>query len=235
MRSKSRENFPDTQWSLVGRARSEDDAVRQEALARILGIYSPALKKFLMRSRNMDVDVADDLVQGFIADKILQGNVLVRAKQNKGKLRNYLARSLLNFANSKWGHERSAQGEGIDTIDLEDRAASSARERYFDQEWAKQVVQQTLERMRQEYESGRSDIWLVFRRRLYEPLLHDAEPASYDELVAQLGIATPREAINLLATAKRGFERHLKLVIGEYVDGDGAIEAEIEELRRSVR
>src|ERR1035441_10011935 len=78
----------------------------------------------------------------------------------------------------------------------------------------------------------RTHIWEVFRLRLLQPALEDAQPVGYDQLVKQFGIVSPADAQNMLATAKRIFTRHLNAVIGEYEKEGAAVKAEIEELTR---
>jgi hypothetical protein len=77
----------------------------------------------------------------------------------------------------------------------------------------------------------RTNIWLVFRTRLLAQALEDAPPVTYEELVRTLGIVSPVDGQNLLATAKRIFTRHLYEVIAEYEQGQASIEAEIADLK----
>ncbi len=76
-------------------------------------------------------------------------------------------------------------------------------------------------------------MWEMFRLRVVDPMLHDAEPADYGQIVRQLGIATPRQAMNLLANAKHSFMGHLEAAVGKYVSGE-EIETEIADLREIV-
>jgi len=80
------------------------------------------------------------------------------------------------------------------------------------------------------------DIWKVFCLRVVNPMLHDTKPTDYAEIVRQFQIETPRQAINinLLVTAKRSFERHLRTAVGRYVRGKEEIDNEIADLREIV-
>src|SRR5437016_5494982 len=63
--------FPNTHWSLVKRAGLPDQAARQEALRILLERYLPALRYYLQTVRGMSEDEADELLQSFIAERIL--------------------------------------------------------------------------------------------------------------------------------------------------------------------
>ncbi len=52
------------------------------------------------------------------------------------------------------------------------------------------------------------------------------------KLVARLGIISPADAQNMLATAKRIFTRHLDAVVAQYENGGSAVKAEIQELKQ---
>ena len=78
--------FPSTQWSLVGRAGQMTGERRREALATVLHRYMPALRAHLVLGRRIPPDRADDLIQGFIADKMIEQNLLSTAEQNRGPL-----------------------------------------------------------------------------------------------------------------------------------------------------
>jgi hypothetical protein len=86
--------------------------------------------------------------------------------------------------------------------------------------------------MRAECErSGRRDVWGVFEARIVAPMLDDAAPPPYDQLVARFALASPAQASNVLVTGKRMFVRALRGVIGEYELGEDHIDAEIADLR----
>lgn len=231
---KKRSRFPDTRWSLVGLAASpKDDVARHQALTELLSIYKPALTKFILESRRVPVDMVDDLVQDFITDKILGRKLLHHVDQRKGKFRNYLARSLNNFANTKLKKEikyRSTVSEK-ELSSIPDLLMDQPTDT-FDQEWVKQVVYHALDLMKAYCtEQDRMDLWDIFCMRVVDPMLHDKNPVAYIEIVRRLKIRTPRQAINLLATAKRCFLRNLKEAVGQYVQGEREINDEVADLR----
>jgi hypothetical protein len=180
-------------------------------------------------------DLADDLLNGFIADKVLAAGLMRHAAQGRGKFRNFVLKSLSNFVTTKLRSEYAARAlaSGFDEGVIPSAAAGVITDR-FEREWVQQVVRDALRMMEVECRAkGRSDMWEMFRLRVVDPMLQDVEPVDYEQIVQQLGIATPRQAMNLLANAKRAFLGHVEAAVGKYVSGD-EIEAEIADLREIV-
>jgi len=80
-------------------------------------------------------------------------------------------------------------------------------------------------------EKSRPDVWDVFYCRVVRPAYQDAPVVPYEELVAQFSLSSPREAINLMVTAKRMFVRCLRDAIGRYAADAADVEGEMADLR----
>lgn len=233
---KRRSRFPETRWSLVGRAAASDDVVRQQALVELLVLYTPALRAFLVESRRAPAALVDDLLHDFITDKLLGRNLVHHADRTKGKFRNLLLKALTNFVATKMKREYAARARatGLD-VDTVQNVASQLDIDQFDRQWIQQVVRDTLELMQADCkERKRMDLWNIFCLRIVDPMLHEKEPVSYEEIVSRFGTQTPRQAINLLVTAKRCFSRHLRSAVGRYVHEEARIDIEITALREIV-
>src|SRR5687768_1628264 len=63
--------FHSTHWSQVARAGDADPAVREAALTSLLDTYLPALASYLRWHRGLPPDRLDDLLQGFVCDKVV--------------------------------------------------------------------------------------------------------------------------------------------------------------------
>ncbi len=228
--------FPETHWSLVGRAGASNDLTRQQALEELLVIYLPVLRTFLIAVRRIPPDLAEDLLQDFIADKVLARQLVHQADQGRGKFRSFLLKSLCNFTLTKLKKEYAARARAVclDALDLATDAGYEAEDQ-FDREWVKQVLSDALDLMKVDcQENGNTVMWEVFRLRVVDPIQTDSAPADYRQIVAQFRLETPRQAINLLANAKRCFAKHLRAAVGRYVHDDALIEEEIADLRETL-
>lgn len=103
----------------------------------------------------------------------------------------------------------------------------------FDLTWAREVIEQAVRRMRTECQgAARMDVWTLFEQRILFPALEGQAGRPYEDLVRDLGIASPSVAYNLLLTGKRMFARQLESVIGEYAGDRRTIEEEVRDLRQ---
>lgn len=229
--------FPLTRWSLVDQAARVSREAGFNALTELLNRYLPALRAHLVVMRRMPPDRADDILQGFIAAKVLEGDLVAKADRQRGRFRTYLLTCLERYAVGVIRQEtakKRSPGEGmIEDIGehAETLGAPGLNAEAFDLAWAKEVIAEALRRLRAECErDGKQGHWKVFERRVVLPILEGEGPVSYAELVEQLGFKSPMQASNVLLSAKRMFARTLKGVIGEYVSGEDEVAAEMDEL-----
>src|SRR5687768_13319011 len=231
------ERFPSTHWSLVGRAggaAGADAGVAREALADLLRRYLPALKVYLARKRGMRSEGAEDLLQSFVGQKVLDGRFVAAADAGRGRFRSFLLTALDHFLIDQARREQ-ARGRNVALDDAgpagEGPAAAEAPDA-FDVAWGRQVIDETLRRMREQCEAGgRADLWGLFDARVVGPTLRGEPAPAYEQLVARFGFDSPTQASNALVTAKRMFERSLRAVVMEYAGCDASVEGELRDLR----
>jgi len=230
------QRFPTTQWSAVARA-GDSGPAQSHALHELLPRYLGPLRAHLVHHKRLESQRAEDLLQGFLAEKVLERNLIGGAMREKGRFRTFLLVALDRFVSNQLRKEhrlkRAPEG-GIASLE----AASDAPAHgptpscVFEVAWARQVLANAAEQMRSECEmSNRDDIWQIFDARVLIPTLQGSEPVPYEQLLAQVGLADVQTASNLLITAKRMFSRSLKGVIRDYMGEDGQLEQEIAELR----
>ncbi len=229
-------SFPTTHWSLVRRAGQSTGSHRRDALAELLKQYLPAMRYHLVAGKRLDAHQADDLLQSFLSDKVLEEDFIRKAEEGKGKFRNFLLVALNRFYISRIRHDRAQkraprQMSALD--DLPEPSSDSPRpDEIFDVAWARQVLDSAIQRMRGECEkSGRPELWALFDQRVLAPALGFCQPTAYEKLVAEYGFASPVQASNAVITAKRMFIRILRLVVGEYARSDEQIDEEIRDLQ----
>lgn len=234
--------FPSTHWSAVALAAdavADGAGTSQEARAALDGVlrrYLPALKVYLRSRRRLDPHRAEDLLQGFVAERILEKNLLARADRGRGRFRSFLVACLARYAaehqrRSAAATRRPATGDPLPleaAFDAVDDLVDEGGEA-FDVAWAKQVIAEALGRMRATCDSsGRPDLWALFEGRVVRPSFGAAPPLDYAELVRRFSFTSVAQATAALATAKRMFARHLRETVREYL-GEDAPPEEVEE------
>ncbi len=233
--------FATTRWPLVELAGRGSDAQGHQALAAILRCYLPPLRWHLIVRKRVAPDQADDLLQDFVADRVLAAGLLAKAVREKGKFRTFLIVALDHFLLNHLRHARAARRKpagrasaaapldeamqlGVDQPDLNHG---------FEVEWARSVLHEALDRMRDTLgRQGRQDIWELFDDRVVGPSLRGTTPKPYAELVACTLFQSPAQASNAALTGRRMFVRVLREVIGEYVATEEQLNDEIADLRR---
>jgi hypothetical protein len=112
-------------WSEVARAADADPAVRREALASLLDTYLPALATYLRRHRGIPPDRVDDLVQGFVCDKVVADELFAYADLARGQFRLFVLKSLERYVRRAHRYESAAKrrpddGQALVRLDDDD-------------------------------------------------------------------------------------------------------------------
>lgn len=227
--------FPTTHWSLVACAGGGDIVSQRTALIQLLTRYMPALRLHLVARKRMDPHRAEDMLQGFLASKLIEQGIIERAERERGKFRTFLLTALDRFFVSETRKEKAHKRGGQSTVPLgEESDIAQVRgqpDDRFEVAWARELLAEAIRRTQDECKaSGRQDVWGVFDTRVLGPLLHDAPPLGYEDLVKRFGLTSPSQASNLLVTGKRMFARILRSLVAEYAREDADIDEEIAEL-----
>lgn len=224
--------FLSTRGSLILAARGGDPARRREALDELLRLYLPALRAHLLYRRRIDLHRAEDLLQAFVTRKVLERELLTRFDPARGRFRSFLLKSLQNFV---FDHlETNSNQIAMDRCE----PLAESESPVFEVEWSRQLLQETLRRMRQDcVAEGKAARWELFHARVIVPTLTGGAEPSYRTLVDRFGFRSAEQACNALVTAKRQFERTLRALISEteHMLSDEEIDAEIADLCTSVR
>jgi len=235
----SSRRLPSTHWSEIASASHNRQQKGREALDCLLIRYQAALLAHISLKFRATEDVAQDLLQSFVAEKILENELLAQANPARGRFRTFLLNALDRFVVSQQRKERAqkrAPGAGFVPLD---RLQTKDEPQWLDPPdhraealWAQAVIAAALLNMRNECEtSNHMDIWGVFEGRLLSAVLEDSPGTGYEELIQRFGFKSPSHAFNALNTAKRMFKRHLRSVIAEYARGDREVEEELRELK----
>ncbi len=225
--------FPTTHWSMVDRARGGgaglDDMLRR---------YWPALEAFLVWTLRVPRQDVEDVLQSFVADKVVAQRLMDHANRHRGRFRTFLISVLKHYVSNqrRWekAQRRSPGTAMTDLAGLEvmDRGAVSPGIA-FETAWVRQLLTDALTRMEAECAATqRQSTWALFDARVVQPALHSAQPPAYDDLVQRLGFAGPSEAQNALVTAKRMLARHLRDVVSQYARDAAEVDEELADLRQ---
>ncbi len=227
-------DFPTTHWSFITALQQADDASQRRMLGAFLVRYLPVFRRHLAeRYPKIDEHTREDLIQGFVTDRLLERRILERVAESKGRLRSFLRVCLNNFVNSmlrkvKPDERVTGQPYAIDEqVMIEESGVTS-----FDVAWADQLLTEAILNMKDScFESGRQVIWEVLDFRVLRPAFLGSDPLTTAELSEKLGVDADKIA-NRLVTAKRMLKRHLEDAIREYAVSINEVDAELQDLVR---
>jgi len=224
--------FPTTRWTeteAVARAIARGEL---EAANALLTRYREPLRAWLVRRRGVDEHQAEDVVHNFYLERILQGDLLIRADRHGGRFRTWLLRALGNFLVSTFRHDnalcrRPERLLALDALQVEaEEPGADTVDEVYEHDWAVHVLQAAEARMEGACrEAGHPELVELLRCRYFRD-----PPMPYDELVARFGYRTPGQATHAVRRARGLFERALNGVLRE----EAANSAEVEELKRDL-
>jgi DNA-directed RNA polymerase specialized sigma24 family protein len=234
-----KDDSPDTEWLDIRAAGDLSTDQGREAFSRTVQWVRPSLLTHLTAKFRFKPDEADDLLQSFLHEKVVVAGILRMADPKRGRFRTFLLNVLDNFVLTELRRRRSLKrkpaGSEVSLEDLNEQELPhhvDSTDGGAELIWAQAVIAGTLLNMRAELDRrGRLNVWSVFEHRVLLPILDDQPPMQYSELVERFGFKSPSEAFNVLATAKRMFQRHLAGVVAEYASTNAEVHEELSHLK----
>lgn len=222
-----------TRWSLIEQARSDEPELAQAALSQLAEQCSRVLQNWLNTGPwRLDEATSQDLIQGFLEQKLLTGQLLQHADPQRGRFRNLLFVSFRNFARDRFRAEARLRDVHQARALLTDSASVEEHEQ-FEISWARELLQRVITAMRLECEqSGQMHVWGIFEGRLLRPVIQCQSPVSYSELASRYGFRSSKEAADCLTTAKRMLRRLMEQTILKYACDAEEVQAELKMLQR---
>lgn len=234
------ERFSATHWSVVLAAGQVASPQAEAALARLCQTYWYPLYAFIRREGH-DPHEAQDLTQDFFA-RFLEKNYLSNVDPRKGKFRSFLLASLKHFLANEWDRRQAAKrGGGHAHIPLDELTAENlyrlepthdySAERVFERRWALTLLEQTLNRLREELASaGKSALFDALK--VY--LTGEKAVVSQAEVAARLRMSegAVKVAVHRLRQRYRDLIRD---EIAQTVAGPAEIEEELRHLVEALR
>lgn len=180
--------FPETRWTLIQRARTEDE--NPAALAEWCRNYWPPVFSYIC-AQGHDSDVAQEFTQGFFENLLTRGVGTSLPEQLHGAFRAYLMRSVKNFLTDQWrASQTQRRGGGESPLPLDDLEHLSHEDAHpdkaFDQTWAITILDLAMKKLEDEMEKkGRTDFFHVAKGLLDGRSVKDEDRT---ELASSLGM-----------------------------------------------
>ena len=224
--------FCTTHWSLVAAATHRDDPASAAALESLCLTYWYPLYAFVRRQGRAAHD-AQDLTQEFFA-RLLEKNYLHAASAAKGRFRTFLLVALKRFLAKEWDRSRTLKrggrrvhvpldAEWAESRYLAEPADTLDPERIFERRWAATLLEQSLHRLRGEYErGGRGNEF----EQLKEFLAAERGSIPYDKIAGMLGISAGAARVRLHRLRKR-FRDLFRDEIAATVSSTGDLDEEV--------
>jgi len=185
--------FPETRWSAVQASVDADEGRRRDGFARIAGSYWRTVYVYLRLHHRRNAEDASDLTQGFFEHwwtSMLAARFDPKLARFRTFVRSCLDHYVANIARAASTQKRGGRDQHvpIDTADLErdvqlaDPSVSADPERLFEAEWARTLLEQSLEALREVYRASNriADVEMFERyalpegdRPTYEALARD--------------------------------------------------------------
>ena len=230
--SSSSSRFYTTQWSLVLTAQDKSSPASAEAMELLCRTYWYPLYAYVRRQGHNSHD-AQDLTQEFFS-RLLEKGYLRAAESEKGRFRTFLLVALQRFLANEWDRARALKRGGgryhvpLDAAEAESRYQTEPAdlltpERIFERRWAVTVLEQTLVRLRAEYERLQR---LPEFERLKEFLTAERGTIPYGEVAAALGVSVgaARAAVHRL---RKRFRELFREQIAQTVSNPDDLEDEL--------
>jgi RNA polymerase sigma factor (sigma-70 family) len=225
--------FQTTHWSMVTGV-----AENPVLLEQLLQCYWGPIYAFVRRS-GYSREAAADLTQEFIAQVVLERELILRADPERGRFRTFLKSALRNFLVDQ--HRRArAKGRGPvgvvqlggDVLEKVEPCNDDAPDDAFDRQWAATILTVTLERLAANCRtSGQERHWAAFERAVIRPALGQAQAPLLEQLAQEMDLASASQVSSMIQTVRRKFRRMLSDVVAETVQEPGQAEEEMGNLR----
>ncbi|MFN7975193.1 MAG: ECF-type sigma factor [Acidobacteriota bacterium] len=152
--------FPTTRWTLILSAQPSPEA-RRAATAELLALYWRPLYLYARR-KGLAPDASEDAVQA-VCVRLLERDFVKDLDPARGKLRGYLRACLDHVVVNAHAREAAKRRGGEAVVVPLDRevaeqvlaAAPAEGPESFDREWAECVMGQAMERLEDEFRSGK--------------------------------------------------------------------------------
>lgn len=227
-----------TDWSMVLDSGRVGSPTRERSLESLIRRYWPSLYA-RARSGGIDANEANDVVQGFVADVLLERNLAAVADPARGRFRGLLSTAFTNYLRDRHRAETSKKRRPVqgaprslerDSIQASDRGEGDP-EHAFNRYWVATVIQAAVSRVRVRFrDADRRAEWRILEARVIDPMVSGATPVPYAALVVELDLRDVAQAASYLVNGKKALGRAILEEIGDTVTDPTEIESDAREL-----
>ena len=236
----SREAFLTTQWTLIENIKANQDRDRILIDFLLRQYWKPVY--CYLRCKGFNNEDAKDLTQDFFHEVVLNRDMVGRADQTRGRFRSFLLFALNEYLTKQNIRERALKRipkEKLVSLEITEEPTlphsverASAEESYH-YAWLSALLERVIADVRAEcYREGMENHWVLFYKRIVEPILSSERPVSLCDLSQEHGISDAKKASNMIITVKRRFRTSLmQHVRRTLLSGDQASEETTELLK----
>ena len=206
--------FPPTLNTWLRQKLEEGEAGRTEINRHLMAVYSWPLQVYFRGSSERWLGEAEDLVQGFFADRLARKDFLDAWQESGLRLRRWLMNAFCFYLKEVRRRRRKESREEDLPDDRE--AVFESPEVEIDRAFAVALVRRALDETRHLCESrGLGEHWEVFHLHYYQGL-------PYSDIIGKLGMEQVRAS-----TMARTVAGKFRTTLREMISRDGAQESEI--------
>lgn len=209
--------FNPTRYTLIDGLMARGTQGRDELIRHIMQVYAWPLKVYLLGCNAQDLGDPDEVINGFLLNRLQRDSYLTDWRKSGLKLRRWLCNGLCLYMRELRKSIRTKGGMGLpDDTETFDGEPGRAVERAY----LVSVVREALRVAGEECEQrGLSDQWFAFRRH------YDAD-LTYQELGRELNVS-PERADTMVRTGKRRFAAALRELLAVESEDPSALDEEI--------
>jgi len=231
--------FATTHWSVVLNAGQTDSPAADQAMARLCSGYWYPLYAYVRR-QGYHAEEAKDLTQEFFA-QLLAKNYLRSVDPHRGKFRSFLLAAMEHFLAKEWRDSRRLKRGGGQPLLSLDEADAEGRykiepldtlnaERLYERRWALTLLEQSLQRLRQEFAADSKAEWF----EVLSPFLSGERMGqTYAQAGARLGL-TEEAVKKAVQCLRKRYGETLRQEIAQTVVEPAEVDSELRYLLKVV-
>lgn len=233
--------FATTHWSLIATSKVKDSSMRRDSLGELCSSYWYPLFAFLRR-KGYPPEQAADFVQGFFLE-LIDKDFLETVSPEKGRFRWFLMTAIKRYV-AKQIEKQHAQKRGggrtffsLNVDDAEQRYQLEpvdgwSAEKLFDRRWALAVLQQALDRLREQNESkGKLELYLALQPTLSGVPMTGQQ---YAEIAARFGMVEGAVKVSALRLREK-YRDTIRDIVAQTVVESDRVTDELDELLAALR